>query len=129
MVYPNAGFISEAIGAVVDAVGSALGGGGGSTAPSRPVPREQTPRILFIWGPSRVLPVKLTSVAITEQKFDALLNPVQAQVQLGLSVPVGPLPNDTIGDGALKYTGAVKEVQATANLAKAVELALDIIPF
>ena len=36
---------------------------------------------------------------------------------------------DTLGKGALDYTKGVKEVQAALNLVKAVELALDIIPF
>ena len=128
MVYPNAGFISGAIGAAIDAVGDALGGGDEEGA-TREVPPEQTPKILFIWGPTRVLPVKIKSLSITEQKFDFLLNPVQAQVQLGLDVLSAPLVNDTVGDGALTYTNTVKEVQATANLVKAVELIADIIPF
>lgn len=128
MVFPNAGFLSGAIGAAVDAIGSAINGPSGNIA-AKPTPREKTPKILFIWGPSRVLPVTITSLSITEQQFDALLNPVKAQVQIGLSVPTGPLASDIIGDGALIYSNAVKEVQATANIAKTVELALDIIPF
>ena len=127
MVYPNAGFISGAIGAAIDAVGDALGGG--DEGATRPIPAEQTPKILFIWGPTRVLPVKVKSLSITEQKFDFLLNPVQAQVQLGLEVLSAPLVNDSVGDGALTYTNTVKEVQATANLVKAAELIVDIIPF
>ncbi|MFO1061460.1 MAG: hypothetical protein U1E53_31380, partial [Dongiaceae bacterium] len=48
MVYPpkTPGGI---IGAAVDAVASALGGGSAEPA-TRPVPREQLPKILFIWG-------------------------------------------------------------------------------
>jgi hypothetical protein len=128
MVYPNAGFISGAIGAAIDAIGDAFGSTGNQGA-GRPIPPEENPKILFIWGPTRVLPVKIKSLAITEQKFDYLLNPVQAQVQLGLDILSAPLVGDTVGDGALTYTNTVKEVQATANLAKAAELIVDIIPF
>lgn len=129
MVYPAGGIISGAIGAVVDAVGDALGVGGDSP-PERPVPREQTPRILFIWGPARVLPVEIRSMSITEQKFDALLNPVQAEVQISLAVATFPDgTDDKIGKGALTYTQTVKDAQTLLNLAKAVELAVDIIPF
>src|SRR5262249_34103948 len=54
MVYP-AGPLTGLLGAALDAIGSALGGAGASDA-SQPVPREAVPRILFIWGPTRVLP-------------------------------------------------------------------------
>ena len=128
MVYPSGGLISGALGAVIDRVGDALGGG--DDAPTRPVPREQTPRILFIWGPSRVLPVEIRSMSITEQKFDSFLNPVQAEVVIGLAVASFPEnTDDTVGRGALTYTQTVKDAQAMLNLTKAVELAIDIIPF
>jgi hypothetical protein len=112
----------------VDAVGDALGGGG--DAPSRAVPREPLPRILFIWGPARVLPVEIRSMSITEMQYDALLNPTRAEVRIGMAVVnFPPESDDRVGQGALTYTNTVKEVQVAANLAKAVELAIEIIPF
>ncbi len=129
MVYPSAGLISGLIGEAIDAVGDALGAGGGNE-PTRPTPREQAPRILFIWGPSRVLPVEIRTMSITEQKFDFLLNPVQAEVQIGLAVATFPIDSDDkVGQGALKYTQTIKDAQAALNLVKAVELAAEIIPF
>jgi hypothetical protein len=114
----------------VDAVGDALGVGGNSKAPSRPVPREPLPRILFIWGPSRVLPVEIRSMSITELQYDALLNPIRADVQIGMDVAqLASSSDDTVGKGALAYTNAIKEVQAAASLVKAVELTVDTIPF
>ena len=44
----------------------------------------QTPVVLFVWGPARVVPVQVTSVSITEQAFDQLLNPIQAKVDLSM---------------------------------------------
>jgi len=44
------------------------------------------PLTLFIWGPKRVLPVRLTSFSITEDAYDTNLNPIRANVSLGLSV-------------------------------------------
>jgi hypothetical protein len=44
------------------------------------------PLVLLIWGKSRVVPVKLTSFAISEDAFDTRLNPVSAKVELGLQV-------------------------------------------
>ncbi len=52
------------LGAAIDAIGGALGlGGGGGDDPRQPIPREKYPRILFIWGPFRVLPVVIESMS------------------------------------------------------------------
>ena len=129
MAYPSAGLISGLIGEAVDAVGDALGLGDDDEGATRSVPRQPAPRILFIWGPSRVVPVKIKSMVINEQKYDALLNPVQAEVRIGLEIPNAPPSGDAVGEGALTYTATVKDAQAILNLAKAVELAVDVIPF
>lgn len=47
---------------------------------------EFVPSVLFVWGRSRVLPVKVTSVQVDELHFDDRLNPVVAKVEVGLSV-------------------------------------------
>jgi hypothetical protein len=44
------------------------------------------PLTLFVWGPKRVLPVRITDLTITEQAFDPSLNPILAKVHLGLRV-------------------------------------------
>ncbi|HEX7031702.1 MAG TPA: hypothetical protein VF172_01760 [Nitrososphaera sp.] len=44
------------------------------------------PFTLFVWGPSRVLPVRITSFSITEQQYDPILNPIAAEVSLTLEV-------------------------------------------
>lgn len=113
----------------VDAVGSAVGSGGGKP-PTQPIPREQYPRLLFIWGLTRVLPVIIESMTITEQQYDALLNPVEAEVSIGLAV-VQPsrCSDDVVAKGASKFTSAAKEAQAVANLANVAPLARDLIPF
>ena len=41
---------------------------------------------LFIWGPKRVLPVRLNQFSITEEAHDVNLNPIRAKVSLGLQV-------------------------------------------
>ena len=46
----------------------------------------EAPLTLFVWGPSRVLPVRVTSFSITEQAFDTALNPILAKVDLTLQV-------------------------------------------
>jgi len=44
------------------------------------------PVILFVWGATRVLPVRLASLSITEEAYDTLLNPVRAKIELSLNV-------------------------------------------
>ncbi|MBN2388415.1 MAG: hypothetical protein JXB85_15470 [Anaerolineales bacterium] len=44
------------------------------------------PFTLFIWGPQRVLPVRLTEFSVTEEAHDTLLNPIRAKVALGMRV-------------------------------------------
>ena len=46
----------------------------------------QAPLTLFIWSKTRVLPVRLTELSITEEAFDLNLNPIRAKVSLGLRV-------------------------------------------
>ena len=44
------------------------------------------PLTLFVWGPKRVLPVRITSLGIEETAYDERLNPIQASVDLSLRV-------------------------------------------
>jgi hypothetical protein len=118
------------LGQAIDAVGDALGGGGDDDgAATQPIPREQYPRILFIWGLTRVLPVVIDSLTITEHEYDFLLNPIRAEVALGLSI-ITPHEclDDRVAKGALDYSNIAKDVQATANLANTAAQAVDLIP-
>lgn len=47
---------------------------------------EPAPLTLLIWGRSRILPVKVTGLSITEQAFDDKLNPIRATIDLTLNV-------------------------------------------
>jgi hypothetical protein len=49
------------------------------------VPPEAT-FTLLVWGPRRVVPVRLTEFSITEEAHDLQLNPIRAKVSLGLRV-------------------------------------------
>ena len=125
MVYPPA-TPGGLIGAAIDAIGSAVAK---PAAADQSSPRVKVPRILFIWGPTRVLPVRITSMTIAEKHYDVLLNPVEAEVQIGLSVLPEPPASDPVGSGAFKYSQMVKDTQATLNLAKVIEFAVDLVPF
>jgi hypothetical protein len=44
------------------------------------------PFALFVWNASRIAPVRITDLSITEEAFDPTLNPILAKVSLGLRV-------------------------------------------
>lgn len=71
------------------------------------------PLTLLVWGPSRVMPVMLTSFSVTEQAFDVALNPIQAQVDLGFKVLTYiELQQSTVGRNSYMAYQAQKEVLA-----------------
>jgi hypothetical protein len=74
----------------------------------------EAPLTLFVWGPKRALPVRITDFTITEQAFDPALNPILAKVHLGLRVlTYQDLGIASVG-GALSLAHQVtKEVLAT----------------
>ena len=46
----------------------------------------EAPLALFVWSKSRIVPVRVTDLSITEEAFDPALNPIRAKVSLGLRV-------------------------------------------
>jgi hypothetical protein len=46
----------------------------------------ESPLALFVWSKQRVVPVRVTELSVTEEAFDAALNPIRAKVSLGLRV-------------------------------------------
>jgi hypothetical protein len=91
----------------------------------------QAPMVLFVWGAPRVVPVRVTSVGITEQAYDQLLNPIRARVQLSLRALTPPelaqagTPFDTLGI----VNHIAKEVLARLNVVNSVEQITGMLPF
>ena len=72
------------------------------------------PLTLFIWGPKRVVPIRLSEFSITEEAYDPQLNPIRAKVSLGLRVlSYNDLPLTDPGYALFVAHQAVKEVMAT----------------
>lgn len=46
----------------------------------------KSPFTVFIWGRQRILPVKISSLSITEEAYDPNLNPIRAKVAMDLAV-------------------------------------------
>lgn len=77
----------------------------------------EAPMTLFVWGPQRVLPVRLTSFSITEEAHDPLLNPIRAKVDLSLTVlSYYDLPLASPGEALFLVHHIAKEILATTNL-------------
>jgi hypothetical protein len=77
----------------------------------------EAPLSLFVWGPQRVLPVRLTGFSITEEAYDPLLNPIRAKVDLTLQVlNYFDLKLTNPGYHLFLAHQIAKEVAATANL-------------
>ena len=41
---------------------------------------------VFVFGPKRIVPVRITEFSITEEAFDVSLNPIRAKLSLGMRV-------------------------------------------
>ena len=75
---------------------------------------ETAPLPLFVFGPKRIVPVRITELSITEEAFDTALNPIRARISLGLRVlTVDDLGFDAKGGGLF-----MTYLQAKEQLAK-----------
>lgn len=69
-----------------------------------------SPLVLFVWGPKRVLPVRIQDFAVVEEAFDARLNPIRAKVTMTLRVlSVDDLAPGSRAAGLAMASMAVKE--------------------
>ena len=76
----------------------------------------QTPLTLFIFGPKRIVPVRITELSITEEAFDPSLNPIRAKVSLGMRVlSVDDMGFDSKGGGLFMAYLLAKEQFAAQN--------------
>jgi hypothetical protein len=99
------------------ALGALLGSPGGFSFSRSANP----PLVLFIWGRTRVLPVNINSMNITETEFSAVLNPVRATVSVNLTVIEGKSP-------FYLYSKAAKEAMSVLNLAHLGDITDVVIP-
>jgi hypothetical protein len=82
----------------------------------------EAPMTLFVWGPMRVLPVRLTSLSITEEKHDQSLCPIRAKVDLSLNVlRYQDLSVTSPGEALFLVHHIAKEIMATTNVFNSVQ--------
>jgi hypothetical protein len=134
LLYPT-GAPSTLLGTVSASVTAALTGV--ATDPVRTVPQSVMPVTLFIWGPGRIVPVRVTGLTITEKLYDPALNPTHAEAQLALRVLtpaelVAASADDdvlaSLATTAYTYTLTLRQALAVANLANAAESIIGLIP-
>lgn len=84
--------------------------------------QPEAPLALFIWGPARVLPVRITSLSIAEEAYDNLLNPIRAKVDLSLYVlSYADLKLIHPGHNLFLVHQIAKEVMATTNVFNSIQ--------
>jgi hypothetical protein len=102
MLYPKSSLV------VANAVMAALG-----TVEVLPA---EGPMIIFVWGPTRVVPVQVTGLSITEEAHDTLLNPIRAKAELTLMVlSYNDLQTTSLGRALFLVHQVTKEALAISN--------------
>ena len=98
------------------------------------VPALQAPTVLFVWGPGRIVPIRVTQLSITETLYDPFLNPIHADATISVRVVTaeelrhltGPLKE--IASTAYDYSKGLRKGLAVANLANAAEGVIGMLP-
>jgi hypothetical protein len=135
LLYPQG---ESLLGSLAGSISASLGGASASLGGSsvQPVPRGTVPVVLFVWGPGRIVPVRLTSFSVEEQAYSPLLYPIRAKVSIGLKILTPrdfPTCNRKLSEElaitAFNFTRKQKEVLAAANIANSVESILGMLPF
>jgi hypothetical protein len=76
----------------------------------------EAPLTIFAWGLNRIVPVRLTELTITEEAYDANLNPIRAKVGVSLRVlNYNDLGLLSVGGTLFMAHQIAKEVLATLN--------------
>jgi hypothetical protein len=134
--YPAASIASGLLGQVSASISA---GGlsvnvGVTSAGQQNIPASQVPVVLFVWGPQRIVPVRVAALTITERLYDSSLNPVHAEAQITLRVLTpdevaavqGPMAQ--VATIAYTYTQGLRQVQAAANLGDSAATILGMLP-
>jgi hypothetical protein len=121
-------------GQVSAANSAAAQGTSAAAAAPQQVPLSQVPIVLFVWGPSRIVPVRVTAFSVTEKLFDVSLNPTHAEAQITINVLTpdelaavkGPMAG--VANTAYSFTQNARMQQAQRNLSEATPATLGMLP-
>jgi hypothetical protein len=132
--YPMGSAAAGLLGQVTASISAGGLGLSAGASGSQNVQPSQVPVVLFVWGPQRIVPVRVTALTITERLYDAALNPIHAEAQITLRVLTpdevtavqGPMKD--VATIAYTYTQGLRQVQAAANLADSAATIIGMLP-
>ena len=125
LVLPSEGLLGDLVASAQSLVG------GGAQQATRPT----VPIILFVWGPGRILPVRITSFSVEETLHSPTLFPMQATVALGLEVLTPDVFKCQRGIAvdlavaAYDFSKLQEDALALANIANTVDAVRGLLPF
>jgi hypothetical protein len=137
LLYPQqSSLLGGLLGSTAGALSGATGSLGTSLGGAKSVPRGTVPVLLLVWGPGRIVPVRLTSFSVEEQAYSPQLYPIRAKVSVGLRI-LSPKDfrscelklSEELAIAAFKFTRKQKEVLAATNIANSVDSILGMLPF
>lgn len=102
-------------------------------AAGRPTPAGVLPTVLFVWNSGRILPVRVTSLTITEKLYDQDLNPIHAEANIELRVltfaELTSLGGATaaLARAAYEYTQAKRVALIAQNLVASEQQLIDMV--
>jgi hypothetical protein len=134
LLYPTGSFASASLVGSVSSLASNVLAGSSSKKKTK-VPQFLMPTVLFVWGPFRIVPVRVKSLTITEKLYDALLlSPTHAEAQIAVDVltpdEVTALQDSLkqVATVAYNYSQAFRQAMALANLANAADSIIGMLP-
>ena len=104
-----------------------------ATGSSQPTPAGVLPTVLFVWNSGRILPVRVTSLTITEKLYDQDLNPTHAEANIDLRVLTGDdlaSLGGAIGQlarAAYQYTQSKRVAAVVHNLVASEQQLIDMV--
>lgn len=125
LTLPSQGLIGDLV-----ASAQALAGGANQLAV-----RPTVPVVLFVWGPGRIWPVRVTSYSVEETLFSPTLYPIQATVTLGLEVLTPDVfkcqqgISVELATAAYNFTKLQEDALAIAHTANNVDAIQGLLPF
>jgi hypothetical protein len=129
LLFPTAAPGGGLIGTVSAAFGISHG------AKKTNVPAATLPMVLLVWGPGRIVPVRVARLSVTEKLYDAiLLNPTHAEAEIELAVltkeelPFIKGKLGTVARAASTYTERLRQALALANLDNATASVIGMLP-
>ena len=124
LLLPSSGLLGDLVAAVGDLTGN-----------PPPPERLSVPVALLVWGPGRILPVRVTGYSVEETTFLPSLQPLMAKVSLTLEVLTPDVfrcesgPAIELAIAAYKFFRVQQSALAIAHNARNAAQALTLLPF